>query len=249
MRRTDGIVVTVCALALAALALAGPAHANTYGNGFQMAKFKVEVKGVQTMVQQHQKLAADECDYSDFSSGSEEVVFRTTKPTYVTATYMPGMDNPEFLAGRQLGIPTRARVKRNWSPRVHGPAVPCEENGGGVETAYQPDCGTRTVQPYEVRLQYAREGSGGLLLSGNGDDDPFERCPGASFMGFPWLLIENQQSRDWIVAELTQKELFDPGFRKWISIAEGTRKEREETHWVKTHIRWEVSFTRLRGKP
>lgn len=219
MRRTDGILV------------------------------EVEVKGVQTTVQQHTKEAADECDYSDFSSGSEEVVFRTTKPTYVTATYMPGLDNPEFLAGRQLGIPTKARVKRSWTPRVHGPAIPCEENGGGVEIVELPDCGTKTVRAYEVRLQYARQGEPGLMLSGNGDQDPFERCPSASTMGFPWLLTENQKPRDWIVADLSQKELFDPGFRKWISIAEGEQRSDGDGHWAKTHIRWEVSFTRLKGKP
>ncbi|HVY97066.1 MAG TPA: hypothetical protein VHA54_08920 [Solirubrobacterales bacterium] len=247
MRRTDGIVVAICALALAALALAGPAHATTYGNGFQVARFKVEVKGVQTTVQQHTKEAVDECDTDDHSSGSERVVFATTKPIVITATYMPGQENPEFFAGRQLGIPTKAKVKRSWTSRISQSRA-CEDNGGGVENATKLDCGTKTVQPYVVKLQYSRERKSGLLLSGSGEGDPFQECPGAATMGFPWLLVEGNGSGNYILADLSQKELFDPKFQKWISIAEGERKSTSATYWMKTHVRWEVSFTRLESK-
>ncbi len=247
MRRSDGIVVAICAVALAALALAGPAHATSYGNGFQVARFKVEVKGVQTMVQQYTKDAADECDTEDHSSGSERVVFATTKPIVITATFMPGQENPEFFSGRQLGIPTKAKVKRSWTSRISQVRA-CEANGGGVDTVTKPDCGTKTVQPYEVKLQYSREKKSGLLLSGSGDGDPFKECPGGSTMGFPWLLVEGNGSGNYILADLSQQELFDPKFQKWISIAEGERKSTGTYSWTKTHIRWEVSFTRLKGK-
>jgi hypothetical protein len=103
------------------------------------------------------------------------------------------------------------------------------------------------VQPYEVKLQYSREKKSGLLLSGSGEGDPFLECPGASTMGFPWLLVERSgREGNYILADLSQKELFDPGYQKWISIAEGERKTTAPTYWTKTHIRWEVSFTRLK---
>lgn len=248
--RMETAVVAAVAALIAALALTAPAaRAESPVKGFKTATFKVEVKGWQKMVQQHTRAAVDECDYSDFSSGSEEVVFATTKPVYLTATYAPGFENPEFFSKTgQLEIPTKAKVKRSYTPRVHSPAVPCEDNGGGVETTYQPDCGTKTVQPYGVRLQYTRYRKDGLLLSGNGDDDPFERCPGAGTMGFPWLLTDTVRPGNYIYADLSQAELFDPEFRKWISIADGSRRSDETNYWTKTQIHWEVSFTRLREK-
>jgi hypothetical protein len=254
MRTSDkaiALVLAICATVAMGAALAAPAGAATYGNGFQLSKFKLEIKGTQTMVQQRTHAAADECDISDSSSGSEKVSFRTTKPIYITASHMKGEANPEFFGGRQLAIPTRATVKRSYTTRISPPPIPCEDNGGGVETVYQPDCGTRVVQPFEVRLQYAREKKNALLLSAYGGEDPFERCAGAgSFMTFPDLLVEKSGNRgNYIHADLSQDELFDPEFQKWISIAEGSRKEQDADHWVKTNIHWEVSFTRLQEKP
>jgi hypothetical protein len=253
MKTSDKVValgLALCATVAMGTALATPAGAATYGNGFQLSKFKVEIKGVQTMVQQRTHAAANECDISDSSSGSEKVSFRTTKPIYITATHMKGESNPEFFSGRQLAIPTKAVVKRSYTTRIGQPAIPCEDNGGGVDTVYQPDCGTRVVQPFEVRLQYAREKQNALLLSAYGGEDPYERCSGAgSFMTFPNLLVEKSGDRgNYIYADLSQDELFDPEFQKWISIAEGSRKEQSADYWVKTSIRWEVSFTRLKEK-
>lgn len=251
MRRSDGLVVAICAAALAVLLLAGPAHAATYSNGFQMSRFKVEVKGVQTTVQQYTKEAVDECDFDDHSSGSEKVVFRTTKPVYLTAMHMKGERNPEFFGGKQLSIPTKAVVKRSYTPRISRAAKACEDNGGGVANETKPDCGTKVVQPFEVRLQYAREKKDALLLSSASDAHPYEECPsgGGYGMSFPSLLLENSGARgNYIYADLSQDELFDPKFQKWISIARGSRKEVDESHWVKTEIEWDVSFTRLKDK-
>jgi hypothetical protein len=247
--KTVALVLAICATVAMGAALAAPAGAATYGNGFQLSKFKVEIKGTQAMVQQRTHVAADECDISDSSSGSEKVSFRTTKPIYITASHMKGEANPEIF-GRQLAIPTKAIVKRSYTTRISPPAIPCGDNGGGVDTVYQPDCGTRVVQPFEVRLQYAREKKNALLLSAYGGEDPFERCSGGgSSMSFPGLLLEKSGARgQYIYADLSQDELFDPEFQKWISIAEGSRKEQDADHWVKTDIHWEVSFTRLREK-
>jgi hypothetical protein len=253
IRRTDKLVaigLALIATVAAMLALAAPAGAATYGNGFKLAKFKVEVKGWQKMVQQSTHAPADECDVSDFSSGSEKFNFATTKPFYVIASHMKGQDNPSFFATKQLAIPTKAVVKRSYTPRVSMPAVACEDNGGGVATTYQADCGTKTVVPFGVRLEYAQQKKGALVLSSyHSVEDPFERCNGAGYMTFPNLLVERSGEGQFIYADLSQDELFDPGFRKWISIAEGTRKERDDDYWVKTTVHWEVSFTRLKEKP
>jgi hypothetical protein len=244
------LAIALCAIAATGAALAAPAGAETYSTGFQLSKFKVEIKGVQTMVQQRTHSAADECDVDDHSSGSEKFTFKTSKPIYILASHMKGEFNPEFFSGKQLAIPTRAVVKRSYTTRITQPAIPCEENGGGVTTEYKPDCGTRVVQPFEVRLQYAREKKNALLLSAYGGEDPFERCSGGgSLMSFPSLLLEKSGARgNYIYADLSQDELFDPEFQKWISIADGSRKEQDADSWVKTHIHWEVSFTRLKGK-
>lgn len=248
MTTSDRAIALVLALAAAvalAAAIAAPAEANTYSNGYKLAKFKVEVKGYQKMVQQNRRLAANECDYSDFSSGSETLSFRS-KPTVITASYYPGQFNPTFFAGRKLGVPTTAKVERSFTPRVHTSAVPCEDNGGGVETVSQPDCGTKTVKPFLLNLEFAEGRRDQMVLTAESIDDPFERCPGASELSFPFLVGEDSKDKP-IAATLSQDDLFNPSFRKWISIAHGTRREDYETSWAKTEVRWEVSFTRLKG--
>lgn len=241
--------LALCAALMAALALTAPANANTYSNGFKLSKFKVEVKGWQKMVQQNSHLSENECDGDDFSSGSETVNFRTTKPIVITAYYSPGQDNPEFFSGRQLGIPTKASIKRSYTPR-RTMSFPegCGLNGGGVDNISQPDCGTKTVSPFQVNLQYSREKKNGLLLSSESSiEDPFKECPGSGIQSFPWLIVEDTKHR-YITADLSQKELFDPKFQKWISIAQGTYKSTSSRGWAKTTVRWEVSFTRLKNK-
>ena len=249
--RRDRVVALALALAAtvaAALALSSPAEAATYGNGFKLSKFKVEVKGWQTMVQQFTHASENECDPAIYSSGSEKLAFRTTKPIVVTASYMKGLENPTFLAGRRLSIPVKATLKRSYTPRVSmpGPAENCGDNGGGVETTSQPDCGTRPAKKFSVGLEYSDRRRGALVLIGSDGADPFERCPG-NHLGFPSLLTETKGGAP-VFAELTQDELFDPRFRKWISIATGSRKEQDPDYWTKATIRWEVSFTRLKEK-
>lgn len=252
IKRSDKLIalgLALCAAVMAALALSAPANADTYSNGFKLAKFKVEVKGWQKMVQQNSHASENECDGDDFSSGSETLNFHTSKPMVITAYYSPGQDNPEFFSGKQLGIRTKASIKRSYTPR-RTMSFPegCGANGGGVDTVTQPDCGTKNVNPFTVNLQYSREKKNGLLLSSESAiEDPFQECPGAGLMSFPWLIVEDAKNR-YITADLSQKELFDPKFQKWISIANGTDKSLNSRGWVKTTVHWEVSFTRLKNK-
>jgi len=251
MSKTDKLIALAIAAGvalMAALALSNPARAATYGNGFQLAKFKVEIKGWQNMVQHRSHEAENECDVSDHSFGRERVSFETTKPIYITATHMKGEFNPQLFGGPQLGIPARAKVQRSYTPAITSPAVPCEENGGGAEPT-KPDCGTKIVKQWRLNLQFGREKKNGLLLSGNGDQDPYVNCPGSSTASFPWLLVEGSGHKGkYIYADLSQDELFDPQFQKWISIANGSATDSGADWWSKTDVHWEVSFTRLKGR-
>jgi hypothetical protein len=252
MSRADKAIalgLAICAAAALALALAAPASAATYGNGYQLSKFKVEIKGWQNTTWHHAREAVDECDVSDHSFGRERVKFETTKPVYIIASHMKGEFNPSLFGGRQLGIPTRAKVQRQFTPAITPPAVPCEENGGGVEHVTKPDCGTKIVNRWMVNLQYAREKKSALLLSAGDGDDPYASCPGNGISGFPWLIVEKSGYKGkYIYADLSQDELFDPKFQKWISIAEGSAKNSGADWWSQTKVHWEASFTRLKEK-
>jgi hypothetical protein len=250
MKRSDKIVAIALALCTAiaiAVAFAGRADAVSAGNGFQVAKFKIEIEGTQNTVYHRAVEAEDECGVSDHSFGREKVSFHTTKPIYVDATHMPGEFNPQMFATGQLGIPATAKVQRSFTPVITGPAKTCEENGGGAE-ATKPDCGTRTVKKWKLDLQYATDKKNALLLSSGGEGDPYGNCPGNGTDGFPWLLVEGSghQGR-YIYAEVSQDELFDPQFQKWIAIGHGSAKDSGSGWWSKTEITYSVSFTRLKG--
>jgi hypothetical protein len=242
------LALALCAIVVTAATLSASAGAENYGNGFSAARFKVEIKGYQNMVQHHTHEAASECDVSDHSIGRERVTFHTTKPIYITATHMPGEFNPQLFGGPQLGIPAVAKVERSFTPVISQPPESCAVAKGGGAEAVKPDCGTKHIKPWRLNLQYAREKKNALLLSGNGDQDPYVNCPGASTMGFPWLVVEGSGYKGkYIYADLSQDELFDPKFGKWISIADGSAKNSGSDYWVKTEVHWEVCFTRLKN--
>lgn len=249
MKRSDKIVALALALFTAiaiAVAFAGQAHAATSGNGFQVAKFKIEIEGTQNTVWHRAVEAADECGTSDHSFGREKVSFHTTKPIYVDTTHMPGEFNPQMFATGQLGIPATAKVQRSFTPVITGPARTCEENGGGAEVT-KPDCGTRTVKKWKLDLQYATDKKNALLLSSGGEGDPYVNCPGNGTDGFPWLLVEGSGHKGkYIYAEVSQDELFDPKFQKWIAIGNGSAKDSGSGWWSRTEITYSISFTRLK---
>ncbi len=243
--------LALCAAVAAVLALAAPANADTYSNGYKLARFKVELKGWQKSVQQHTHAAENECDADDFSSGSESIVFRS-KPVVINASYFPGQHNPEFFSGKRLGIRTVAKLERSYTPRISypSPTANCGENGGGVENVQLPDCGSRTLKPFDVKLGWGigkRDEDTLVLNTDYSGEEPYERCPGLPEGGFPFLIVFNAKN-DYIGAQISQKELFDPKFQKWISIANGSRKERSGDYWYKTTLHWEISFTRLKNK-
>ena len=241
--------LALCATLAVVLAVAAPAGAATYGNGFQVAKFKIEIDGRQRSISHRAIESEEECGLNDHSFGRERIKFETTKPIYVTATHMKGEFNPQlFSSTGQVAIPVRAKVSRSYTPQIVLNPGECEENGGGAE-ATQPDCGTRTVKRWKVDLQFGREKKDGLLLSAYGGTDPFHACSQSGVATFPNLLVEGSGHKGkYIYADLSQDELFDPDYQKWISLANGSAKESSSTIWESTEVHWAVSFTRLGGK-
>jgi hypothetical protein len=242
------LAILTVVLGLLALLVPFAADAAAAGRGFEPQKFKVEIKGVQKMVQQRTHAAEGECDVSDFSSGSEKIVFKT-KPIVILAAHAPGQFNPFLLSKSEVGggIPATARITRSYTPRISSPegGPKCGENGGGSEgEELKPDCGTRTVTPWILRFDYSEEHHDKVKLGADEGEDPFEDCPGAGTLSFPFLLDEDSNEQG-IYAELSQDELFDKSIGKWITIGKGSRKYQGDDYWSKATVEWDASFTRI----
>lgn len=253
MTRTERVVALLLALGAAvalALALSAPSKAATYGNGFQLSKFKVEIEGYSNTTWHRNYEAESECDVADHSFGREKLTFRSTKPVVITASHMPGEFNPQLFSGRSaLGVPVKARVQRSFTPAISPPAVECEDNGGGAE-ASTPDCGTRTIKGWHLDLEFSEKKKNGFQVhSDTGPANPYSYCPGSLYT-FPFLLDEQGTSkhRKPLYADLSQDDIFDPSFRKWITLGNGSYEEISGTWRSNTKVHWAVSFTRIGEK-
>lgn len=251
-RSEKGVALGLAALAaiMAVAALAAPVKAASYGNGFQLSKFKVEIEGYSNTTWHRNIEASDECGVSDHSFGRERFTFATTKPIVIMASHMPGEFNPSLFAGRSaLGVPVKAMIQRSFTPAISLPAKACEDNGGGAEVT-APDCGTRTVKSWHVNVEFSDKKRDGLQVHGDrGVKIPYASCPGAGFT-FPFLLDEEgtREARKPLYANLSQDEIFDPKFRRWITLGNGAYTEADDSWYAKTDVHWAVSFTRLKEK-
>jgi hypothetical protein len=241
--------VTAIVALLAALASGAGAAPPPSIEGFQMAKFKVEIEG-RSYTSWHNELEAEtECDTSDHSSGTELLTFKTKKPFVITATHFPDELNPDIFSGRSsLGVPVTARVKRSYTPSVSPPAKVCGDNGGGAEPVRY-DCGSRTIPNWHVNVEFSEEKRNGLQLHGDTSAKrPYENCPQGGF-SYPELLDVTELSPEKpLYADLSPDDLFDPKLQKWITIGDGTCEDRLGSMAFRTHVYWTVSFTRLKGK-
>lgn len=85
-----------------------------------------------------------------------------------------------------------------------------------------------------------------MLSSAVSEETLYKRCASpAPTEAFPFLLGKEKTGRP-IVATLAPKDLFDPHFKQWISIADGTGEAISEEEWHETTLHWEVSFTRIK---
>jgi hypothetical protein len=249
-----GLALGAIVMGMAALG-AGPAaaYATKNANGYKVATFLIEVEGTQDAEEHYSVEPEGPCGSSDHSIGREHLKFETKHPVEVTAFDTPGGGfNPEFLVGKGLYIQTEATISRSFTPLIQSFRTPeCEEDNGGPDAGVEetkPDCGTRHFK-FPVKLSWGTRNHGGLLLSSASSDETlFEECPQvASVESYPWLLLEKGgKLGNYIVAQMNQKDLFDPDYQKWISLAHGTKKRVHPTEWHKSTIHWSVSFTRLK---
>jgi len=82
----------------------------------------------------------------------------------------------------------KERVTFHTPNRSISPPPTCRANSNrrcsaGRDSA---DSRTETTRPWRLNLQFARAQTNALLLSCNGDQDPYTECPGASTMGLHW---------------------------------------------------------------
>lgn len=236
--------MTLAALIAAALlvaAFAGSARAA----GYEQAKFKAEVKGVQTYASEYGHESTDRCDPAVTSSTREKIVFKSKKPVLLTATHIPGVTDPVVSSGkRALRIPTKAKVRRSHAYSAAPVPEDCSGNGGGVPPGPGPDCGTKVVQPWWLSVDYFKAGHVELQPEDVAGSDLFERCGSGSW---PYLLTGESFGRRQS-AELPEDLLFDPKWGKIITIGKGDETLPYPGGYDETKIRWELSLTRIKDK-
>ena len=238
MTRTKIATAALTASVLVGLAASAGAQA-----GYQKAKFKAEVKGVQTYTYEYHHASTNRCDISIDSSTRERIKFASTKPVLLTASRLPGLKEPVLTSGlKPLRIPTKAKITRSHSHSTSPLPPGCPDNGGGVIGDPQtPDCGTKVVKPWWLSVDYYRKDHVELQPEDIAGSDLFERCGNARW---PYLLngesFGKRQS-----AELPKGELFDPKIGKLITIGSGNHSIVGPESDEDTQIRWELSLTRI----
>jgi hypothetical protein len=233
-------------LAFAMLAVAFAANATAFNSTKQ--KFKAEIKGVQTFTSDYDHVSTDVCDPTISSHTKETIKFASTKPIVVTFTRIPGVKDPYITAGdRGVRFPTKARVTRSHSHSASKTPIECGDNGGGVPGGpIVPDCGTKTVTPWYMSVDYVygKKGKVELQPEDNAGSDLFEHCGTGMY---PRLLPADSFGKS-PVADLPASEVFDPKIGKLITIGRGKQFIAYPEGGDGTTIKWELSLTRLGGK-
>jgi len=243
--RTEITLATVLAMALLVAAFCASAQA---ADDYEQAKFKAEVKGKQTFVSEWHHASTDRCDTGYDSLTKETIKFKSTKPVVITAMATPGAEDPYLMAGNGGGLrlPAKATITRSHSYSSTPVPEDCGSNGGGVEPGPGPDCGTKTVRPFDLAIDYYKRGHIEIQSEDQDPDaDPFERCGSGRF---PFLLHGTTfgKRQD---AELPEEDLFDEKIGKLITIGRGSEFiAGPENSFDETNIEWDLSLTRIKDK-
>jgi hypothetical protein len=240
---TIRIQTTVAAVAAAGLLAAAFSASASAEGGYEQARFKAEVKGVQTYVSEYHHTATDRCDTSVDTVSKETARFKSTKPVLLTATHIPGVKELVLTSGdKPLRIPTKGTVTRSHSNSFTPIPEDCGGNGGGVEPV-APDCGTKVVQPWWMTVDYYKRSHVELQPEDNAGSDLFENCGSGSY---PYLLSGESFGRRQS-ADLPENEVFDEKIGKLITIGKGTESIPMPDGYDETKLRWELSLTRIKG--
>jgi hypothetical protein len=210
---------------------------------YQQAKFKAEVKGVQTFHSVYNHESTETCDPTINDETTETVRFKSLKPVVLTVTKIPNVKDPVITSGvKPLRIGTKAAIKRANNYSVGTVPPTCPDNGGGVTTPTEaPDCGTKTITPWWMTVDYYKADHVELQPEDQAGSDPFERCASGRF---PNLLTgESFGKRQ--SAELPVSEVFDAKIGKLITIGKGTEGIVNSEGYEDTKLDWELSLTRI----
>jgi len=233
-------LVIAAALAIALLAYA--ASAAQAADEYRQAKFKAEVKGVQTYLGEYHHSPFDSCDPAIDSVTNEKIKFKSKKSVPFWVTELPESKTLVLSSGqRALKFPTMASVTRSHSYSAGSVAPTCPDNGGGVNNVTEPDCGTKKV-PLALSVDYYKANHVELQPESNNVEDPFEMCGSGKF---PYLLNGDKfgKRQD---AELPVDEVFDTKIGKLITIGSGNEGIVGPETIDETKIRWELSLTRVK---
>jgi hypothetical protein len=234
-------ITTLACLAVAVGAVAAaPAEAQT-GFGVRTAKYRIQVKGVQTTAwrSEHQ-IGSGDCEVGHKGEGTEVVRF-ASEPMFATAASY-GAADPRFQVGKTFGAVLEMPAKLTRRSDFKLWANPCTDGDGtGGKTPPPPDCGQRNVTVHaEVKFSDGR-----LLVDEPGDLfvplPPFQNChvEGTAYPELLWRGGKNAVGKP-----LNARKLF--GGPKTREITVGRRDVYQDAEkWHETTIRYTVKLTRI----
>jgi membrane protease YdiL (CAAX protease family) len=239
-RLRTAVATTACLAVVAGAVAVSPAAAKP-GFGFTTAKFRIEVKGVQTTAWRADRpLGSAACDVGWRGEGTEVVRF-ASKPVVAKATAYKSYD-PLFSVGKRhgAGLEMPARVTRRSDFKEF--ANECTDGDGkeGV-TPPAPDCGRRKVT-IDAEVKFER---GRLLVDRSRDPfvplPPYRNCKvwGTAYPALLW-----RDGGNAIGKSLSARRLF--GGPKVRTITVGRRFDHKSAElWHETTLKYTVTLTRI----
>jgi hypothetical protein len=248
MRISIRTELAFAALLAAALVVFGFASNADAKGKYKTAEFKATIKGTQKYTDKYDHDSKDTCDPSVHSLTQETVRFASKKPVRITFTKIPNVKGLVVTSGdKALKIATVAKVTRshenNYTPPPGG-AEQCGDNGGPDDPNQipVPDCGTKTVKPFWMTVDFYKSGHLELQPQDNAGSDLFERCGSGMF---PRILTGESfgKRQD---AELDDKEIFNPKYGQLITIGKGSESLPLPEGFTETKINWDINLKRVK---
>lgn len=231
--------------ALAALAVLAPSASAQLKT--KEAYFKVTVEGVQTTTWTANHEPAFRCDSRYSGSGSERVTFKSRRAVKLRA-FRLGRGPVIWLRGKGIGVlPAKGSVRRSGT-LDHSPPLPecAVGDGDGSGERPKPDCGTKRIPSLPLQVMHDPLKPDRITVSRNDHGGPsFQQCP---MMGEGWPTILSKDDRHRTAGEeFPRKDVFDRRQGKVIVLGKGTVRGGSQGTKYTTKIRWELTFTRVRG--
>lgn len=236
-------IVALAAVALPASASAAPKY--------QKERFDVRILGVQetnwsTLSDDH----AAECRTKTSGSGSEKVLFHTTKPHRVTLI----AGKRAFVYGGNPVAVGKAVVTRDGYERttVEDPCPPVAEgdpDGGGGDLPPAPDCGEKE-DAIGLELGFTRSTVELRSDQSRSDSELFLNCPVRGTAYAELLTLDGQPGggAKVIKAQLPLARMLNRKKRDFTVSARGALQDNYVDSNTHTQITWDIRFVRVGAK-